>query len=154
MTDLGFKRPPWVQDTSDPVWLTADQVRTKMEKWCYGKMWFSANMCGACAVCSHVLARVLRRSGYQAELVVGMFDDEDHCWVVQDRNIIDITATQFGLPRIHIVKPNGKTYSMYEPTARGKAAHRLLRRSWPKESRPFKKLESTINGLARSVKEG
>jgi hypothetical protein len=138
----------------EPVKTIAEQVRDRMETWCEDKHFVTPNMCGACAICSYVLVKVLNRCGYQAELVLGKYDIENHCWVELENSIIDITATQFGikLPKVHIAKARNR---MYRPEAYGRAAMLRLKKGWG-EGGPHpwaKRLEKTIKGLARSVKE-
>lgn len=58
------------------------------------------DLTGACAIGSAMLARLLRRVGYRATFVVGVYESgtksSTHAWVELDGEIVDVTATQFG----------------------------------------------------------
>lgn len=52
---------------------------------------------GYCAIGSVGLALAFRRSGFDAEVVVGYYmENMRHCWVISEGVIYDITMTQFG----------------------------------------------------------
>lgn len=56
------------------------------------------NLCGACGIASVVLWRALKAAGFkQATLVRGWYHGSNHCWVVVEGLVVDITATQFGV---------------------------------------------------------
>ncbi len=50
-----------------------------------------------CAIASYALKHTL--GSETTDLVVGTYDDNDHCWVVlkEQELVVDITATQFGV---------------------------------------------------------
>jgi hypothetical protein len=59
-----------------------------------------------CAICSCALARLFRKNGHTADVVIGRFKytsetwgdcEGPHCWVESGRKIYDLTATQFGI---------------------------------------------------------
>ena len=80
--------------------LIASIVRLKMEELLGTEMFqdVSEDLCGACAICSVALCKSLKRFGYKADLVHGMYQGYAcHCWVELDGKIYDMTATQFGI---------------------------------------------------------
>lgn len=65
------------------------------------------DLCGACGIGSWVLNRVYRRLGVNSHFVMGRYDKNshfhdtyygNHCWLEIDKHIVDVTATQFGVP--------------------------------------------------------
>lgn len=97
---------------------------------------FPSDWCGACAICSWQLTRVLKKFGYNAEFVVGEFIEynypADHAFVIVDNKIIDITATQFGLQKIVIRNIKNRKY---KPLKKGNAALYNLRH-WCNSQKP------------------
>jgi hypothetical protein len=95
---------------SSKVRLVALQVRKYLEELLKdGIIDVSPNMCGACAIGSVKLTEVLKREGFKnAKAIVGYADKSKygmaHCWVELNGKIIDITATQFNLPKVFIRK--------------------------------------------------
>ena len=86
---------------------------------------FTERLEGACAIGSATLARVLRRCGMPARLVIGAFYKGDefvsfHAWVEVDDRIVDVTATQFG--RLPAVLVTDTSDDRYHPSAKGRAA--------------------------------
>lgn len=63
--------------------------------------WYRSDLSGACAIASRVLCLELDKRGIDCELITGFYDVHDHCWVNVEGMILDITASQFGLPDIH-----------------------------------------------------
>ena len=66
-----------------------------------------SNLSCMCLFASTVLAATLRRKvDPEAMIAVGQFtsghDGRNHCWVVSQGKVIDITATQFGMQQIEI----------------------------------------------------
>lgn len=49
-----------------------------------------------CGIASTALARAFIDACFPARLVFGDFNFQDHCWVVSDDIVYDISATQFG----------------------------------------------------------
>lgn len=83
----------------------AERVRAKVVRWVAGNPNIGNNLCGACAIASFALWRSLRAIGRQAKLVASIDDGYSaHCWVELSSHVVDITATQFGGPRIAIFK--------------------------------------------------
>ena len=97
-------------------WGMAHGADITIERLENGKM----SLMGACAIASWVLWRALRRTGHDAEIVIGwyrMLTKEDvefklypmmcnHCWVTVDGQLIDLTATQFGVPHeVYVTDP-------------------------------------------------
>lgn len=63
-----------------------------------------------CAVASFALHTALKRNGIKTRVAYGQFDGMDHCWIEYRDLIIDITATQFGMSRIHVVNKHNAMY--------------------------------------------
>jgi len=110
------------------------------------------NLAGYCYACSNVLTNLLKRHGYKAQLVVGLYNDDfDHCWVeLANKQIIDVTATQFGV-KYEVYTPwlTGQI-SSYEALHKGPAALRYVKREWSSpddEDDPY-----VIPALRRRVK--
>lgn len=103
-------------------------VRNKIEQW-----WGNYDLNGACAISSYVLARSLKYNGYAVDFVLGRFDGDFHCWVEYRNNILDITATQFGLPPVYIVKNNSP---LYKPYVRNRKAMCEILKDWPPYQKP------------------
>lgn len=59
------------------------------------------DLCGMCATASVYLATQLLHNGIPAIICVA----RHHCWVRVGRNVVDVTATQFGGPPVYIGKP-------------------------------------------------
>lgn len=71
-------------------------------------------LCGACAIGSLLLYNVLRRLGYEVSFVLGWFKRKGgycpHAWLLAGRRIVDVTATQFGLPAVFITHVTDERY--------------------------------------------
>lgn len=106
-----------------PVHPTVEQlarkVRSRVVRWVRDNHAISDDLCGACAIGSYTLWKVLRAKGRRASLVVLVDDLSGHCWVELSGHIIDITATQFHGPRIAIFKigewPEWSKTDEYDP---------------------------------------
>lgn len=59
---------------------------------------YPSNLKGLCAIASYELAHRLKRNGFSAKFVVGLYRGENHCWVVTKTEILDPTVLQFSLP--------------------------------------------------------
>lgn len=72
-------------------------LHARKQGWGDAPFW-DPDLGGACATGSAVLARMLRRRGFDVALVAGEFRRAPHCWVEFDHDtLIDVTATQFGI---------------------------------------------------------
>ena len=56
-----------------------------------------SNLKGLCSIAAYELAHRLKRHGYSAKFVVGMYRGEHHCWVATKNEILDPTVLQFTL---------------------------------------------------------
>jgi len=100
----------------------------------------------ACAIGSYILTRALKRARIPSIFVVGIAYEkslpsyytqgvENHCWIeLMDGTIIDITATQFGVPSklIFFHRKNRN----YRPHLKGREAIKSLK-LWPVEQNPM-----------------
>ena len=93
--------------------LVRDQIEElvpRLDRWSFE----AGTLMGACGIASYVLHRVLKRLAVKSDMLMGVYvrDDYDlkreypnHCWVVYQDLIIDVTATQFRIPaRVHVTK--------------------------------------------------
>lgn len=81
--------------------------------WGIGAAQPNESLGGYCAVASRVLASAFLHKGWPAEVVA----NEDHAWVESGGKIFDVTATQFGGPKIAIIPNNQRKqfWFTYEP---------------------------------------
>lgn len=63
------------------------------------QFFFRADLCGMCAKASGYLFELLRKEGIKAKLAI----NDQHCFILVDDFIVDITATQFGRDKIYII---------------------------------------------------
>lgn len=100
-----------------------------------------------CACASVFLAQKLNEHGIKAVAIRGSFDSDEgdnHCWVDVDNNIIDITATQFGIrDKIFITTYNNSSF--YVSMGHIKSIYCL--HGWPVEQKPNKKVIDKLNEL-------
>jgi hypothetical protein len=100
---------PHMRQTEPIILRVAELVREKIEDLVFtlSPMDFNhTTLQGACGIASRVLHRTLKRVGVQNDFVMGTYgvslepDKDNHCWVEVGRLniIVDITATQFGVP--------------------------------------------------------
>ena len=95
------------------------------------------NLQGACGISSRVLHRALRRLGVQNDFVMGRFGDDwgtrdTHCWVEipRLRQVVDVTATQFGIEEPVYIGPIDHPYISHVRNVQ--ATNRL--RNWEGQS--------------------
>ena len=100
---------PKKQVTCEKITYISRLVRKEIEDWTFsvGRSWFDSDtLCGACGVASWTLKNALSHLKISSDFVMGTFnqygnhnpdEDENHCWIVIDDMIVDITATQFGI---------------------------------------------------------
>jgi len=104
--------------------------------------YFDDDLCRACAILSWALVRALKRCGYPAKFVVGLYDngiyfgDENHCWVKVCNFYVDITATQFGISKNVYITKIGED-KKYIPKKSGlKTVVTHVNKFWPSEQCP------------------
>lgn len=115
------------------------------DEWC-------SDLCGACAVASVLLHRRFRALGFRSRVCLNR--DENHCYVIVDSVIFDITATQFGVnyPRVLIGTRRQLSKEHPEDAWIWKAQRTFVREeslnaaleAWPEWQQP---LELKKNGL-------
>jgi hypothetical protein len=107
--------------TASSVRKTIEDERKKNHD---AKVVWSQDLCGACAVASSLLTHELKKQGVNSFLVIGQYIRGDvpwtHCWVETNSDIIDITATQFGIEQKVFL--SDKRNSAYKRDFFGKAA--------------------------------
>ena len=106
------------------------------------------DLCGGCATGSYILWKVLKGLGVEADLISGEYNPTGsyHAWVEvkvgRYRDIVDVTATQFGLPGpVYVTFAGDPDYgpdNSYNPPRkiRNSGAIRLFKYSWDQQS-PF-----------------
>jgi hypothetical protein len=110
------------------------------------KYYWPANLEGACASASYLLARLLQRHKFRARFAVGVLKPKgrfeahvldathsEHAWVeLEGPAIIDVTATQFGrkYPRVLVTDPEGVYWDHYITLATGPQAVRTVLDEW------------------------
>lgn len=82
----------------------SSKVRARVVRWVANNQDVGNDLCGACAIASYTLWRALRAIGRQARLVAVEGGFSAHCWVELSGYVVDITATQFGGPKIAIFR--------------------------------------------------
>lgn len=121
----------------------ARELREEMEAFCfYWSKCHDADICidrlenghmsllGACAIASWVMWRALKRAGFDdAEMVAGWYRVHldrgygtkphfgPHCWVTVEGKLLDLTATQFGVPEpVYVTEPGqDENYAVISP---------------------------------------
>jgi hypothetical protein len=141
-----------------------------------GKIWCDERLCGACSFAASILWKELQNFGVEAHFVLGqyVFQPEDssvcegssvsrmtgeltsdHCWVRTRLGIIDVTASQFGLPAVYISEDNPN----YLEFRQDDAAVKVLREEWcewkaPSVYRSLTRRFRTWKAKGRGLKEG
>lgn len=91
---------------------------------------WNSNLAGGCLMSSYMLQYVLKKQGIKSKLIRGRCRDNYHWWLVIDNNIVDITATQFGVKeRVYIIPSD---HVQYKPGRRQSAGFGV----WPKRMWP------------------
>lgn len=108
-------------------------TREKLVKYIPQKYLIDKDLGGSCGFSSVVLNRVLNLAGYNSHLVIGDYKLSGHAWVEinqlrgkrADPYIVDITASQFGLPDIVIDKVQNLHYysSLVNPAQESDTAY-------------------------------
>jgi hypothetical protein len=113
----------------------------------YGE--YDNSLRGMCAIASCVLKKELIKKGFNAEVYLGEFDNNywqsNHCWVVVDNKwIVDVTATQFGrrMPKVLIRATTDKRYIDGVPMP-----HMGRFRSWTEGQRPSVEIVTKIQRI-------
>ena len=84
----------------------AKLVRDKVTRWTKDNRDVDDNLCGACAIASYTLWRVLNTLGYSPTFACIYTPDCSHCWIEIGDKMLDITATQFGESEIFVASPD------------------------------------------------
>lgn len=72
----------------------AKDVRKRMRR----SRWYPS-LTGCCAICSYRIFKRLKELGYKPAFVENYY----HCFVLCDKYLIDVTASQFGFGEIYVV---------------------------------------------------
>ena len=74
---------------------------------------FNYDYAGMCVIASYTLHKIYKKLGYKTTFAIGEYDGRTHGFLIYNGDIIDITATQFGLRRAcHIERFNGSKYEV------------------------------------------
>jgi Zn-finger protein len=90
-----------------------------------------------CAISSLFLQRLARKYGYNISFAQGeAFRGSEHCWVVHNEKIYDITVTQFesNYPTVYVTNI---TNSKYKVERFNKDARKYIKDGWPEEQNPL-----------------
>lgn len=102
-----------------------------------------------CACASWFLAQKLKDKGIPALVILGSIEGEEdnHCWVEVDNQIVDITATQFRFARKKpIIIASYKEYEKYYE--RGRVIDTIhIHRQWPERQKPNEKVIKKLERL-------
>ncbi len=102
-----------------------------------------------CACASWFLAHKLKEKGIPALVIMGNVgeDENNHCWVEVEGNIVDITATQFLFAKNKpVIVASYKEYEQYY--GRGRIIESIeISRSWPDTQKPNKKVIKKLERL-------
>ena len=85
----------YIEDADEELLAVCEKVRARAIKQ-------AVYLDGWCGICSAALASAFIEMGRRAEIVIGTYWGEGHCWVEVDGLYYDITASQFGEPPIFI----------------------------------------------------
>lgn len=114
-----------------------------------GRYGWPADLGGACASTSYLLARLYQQSKFRARIVVGLLeykvrtkpvmreelrpDDSEHAWVeLEGPIIVDVTATQFRgpYPKVLVTSPGRSFWDDYIPLAYSQSAIKTVLGNW------------------------
>jgi hypothetical protein len=114
----------------------ASKVRYEIEKFAIKnrKIGNPVTLCCYCAIASYCLNQTLKKFKFDSSFILGSFyndfdkSENDHCWVLLNNTIIDITATQFKIKkRIYVVNKESKSYI---ENLRNRCATRYINENW------------------------
>src|SRR4051812_6620751 len=102
-------------------------VRERMEKYA-SRRYIGSDLAGLCGLASTIVAESFCRNGHTpVELHYGDYGWCGHCWVVFNKHIYDVTATQFRIPhKVYIVPVGSKEGVQYKST------HNIDMKQWAK----------------------
>lgn len=124
--------------TPTKVHKIAWQVRVICEE-----TWHAHDLEGMCAIASASLFNALKKHKFNPKFVLGTYKLLDHCWVELNDSIVDITASQFGLDNITIIKKPSMEYLANHVSTTNKQILQSLR-SWPIEQKPYQAVVKKI----------
>ena len=100
-------------------------------------------LCGWCGIASYCLYYKLKQANFKCSIWEGKYKNMGHAWIIcyidKSPYIVDITATQFGLDKIHIIEAYYKNNGYY-PETQIKSLKDFD--DWDKHQRPNKKTPS------------
>lgn len=120
----------------------AKVTRHELTEFVQSNNYFDTDWGCSCLVCSWLLEKVFKAHGIDCELCIGEWDGNGHAFVMIGDTVVDITATQFKLPALHIERLDD---SYYKVNFSGRNA-RLDMKNWPSEQSPrrYKRQLATI----------
>jgi hypothetical protein len=127
----------------EPVRAIARQTRGWAERYARDPFSsFTPTLAGMCAIASVELFRRLSAAGYAPFLAMSHADRCDHCFVVLDGRVVDVTATQFGESAVVIeLLKRASNVSYWQINAHfgsaGALREYLRERRWPKKQLPL-----------------
>lgn len=81
-------------------------IARQVRKWAEDQNWKSSDLMGMCGIAAAELWRQLKKNGIESTICVWDEDFSGHCFVVVDETetLVDVTATQFGKPKVVVKK--------------------------------------------------
>lgn len=139
-------------DPMNQIKLIAQSVRNKCEEFALSDkskgydFHLEKDLSCMCAIASFSLYETFKKNGIKSRVIYGQlkhehFCGDEHCWVEipSEKIIVDITATQFGIPeKVHIVSNKNKRY------INGKIIKRYKDLDWDHGQKPTKKVINAI----------
>ena len=128
-------------DNLNQIKTIARSVRKWAEKTYGNSNYFTKSLSGLCAICSYRLFLKLKEKGISSEFVNNYWSQ--HCFVLVDNYIVDVTATQFcyekKMPKVlvkRLDKVNDREIWSIGDRARDPNHIRKILKQWPKEQQP------------------
>lgn len=117
------------------------EIAKETRKWAMQnrhKNGFPKDLCGMCAIAAMRLFDDLAENGIQAKLAINNRTGAGHCFVLVDDDVIDITATQFGMEPV-FVRPLEHAQS-------------ISRRQWKISPWKYTKMHDSSRSLQRQLR--
>ena len=96
---------------------------------------FPSDLEMACAICSFVLWKTLKKLGINCHFALGSYRHSDHCFVIINGYYLDITGTQFGLREVEFGPIHCSKYDYFKEDDE---ALKHIESNWPLDQIPTK----------------
>ena len=130
----------------------ANQIRKKCERFAFSyqasdrDFYKAKDLACMCAVASFTLSTALKKEGIKNKVMKGLYEScRSHCWVELENGIIvDITATQFRIPKKVLIISNESIY--FEKYNKGRQVFYRDLKGWDTQ-----KPESTLTKIILDI---